>query len=141
MLTEWDKKRMASDVSGIISDWSISVDIWTPKPSDEQPNWNPILHEISGAVVYDKQIGVNAKRHDLDTSSLHTNANGNKRTGDIILHFPLSRTVDGVDTPVVVSDDSLIIIDGDESSPWMIKLFRNRLGKTVVQAYQMVGGS
>ena len=46
MITNYDKQLMAKDVEQAILDWAEMVHIWTPKPIEEQPNWNKLMREI-----------------------------------------------------------------------------------------------
>lgn len=77
MLNQFDIDMMANDVRDIIKLWGLKLTIYKPLPIDQQINWNELLHEYSGSIVFDIYNNVVAERKDqqnllsygLDTTS------------------------------------------------------------------------
>lgn len=139
MMTNYDKQLMAKDVEQAILDWAEMVHIWTPKPIEEQPNWNELMREINGEIMFNKQLNVPVDVRDVHEDQLATNASGDKYRGQLILSIPPSYVVDGERIPIDIEYNSIFYIGDNTKDKWRVYMVKRRHGERLVHVIRMVG--
>ena len=142
MITNHDRDGMKKDIESIILDNITYVEIWTPKPMNEQPGYNPLLEEISDVttVLYNKLLMVPADIVDMPGVQLVVDSpGGRKHMGQCFVHFPLNYKYGGGIIDVIVTDDSIIHMqNGPLVEEWRPKSIKyNRTGETIVQVIRV----
>ncbi len=148
MLTSLDKQIMSNDIGNIIDDWSEYVQIWTPLPKEQQPNYNNLMREFVGEILYDKQLDVPAEevRATDAKTELITNNAGDKHIERLVICVPIQYKYTDPDTDVTnlmdidIDEHSLIVFNSDPDSRWRIERSRRRLGEYMLYLYKMIGG-
>lgn len=149
ILNQWDHEFMKETVRDVINQWSTQLTILTPLPIDEQPNYNKLMHEYTGSVVYSKVV-VPAERKDIVNN--YTNniqpdevEYGKKNEGTLLYAIPdrIPVYVDGRLSemrPFKPSNDSIFTID-DSGDQYYVRYIRDRIGETLVMIYRYTGGT
>lgn len=148
MLTTGDIEFMKNSVRDIIDQWHTTITIMQPLPLDKQPNYDKLLREFTGDIVYDT-IVVPAERKDIvnnQTNDLPPDETeyGEKNAGIILYAIPNIipiRNEDGIEIGVKQfkpHKDSVIIID-DTTDRYYIKAMRDRIGEILIIICRYVG--
>ena len=61
ILTPYDIEFMKSSVRDVIDQWHTTITIMQPLPVDKQPNYNKLMKEFTGDVLYET-ISISAER-------------------------------------------------------------------------------
>jgi hypothetical protein len=138
MLTEYDRVMMAHDVSGIIDDSTEKCTIRTPKPYDQQPYYDKILHEFRGAIEYDTLLDVPVDPYNMPFYSLPNDisVSGDKLVGRCLFHIPLTYMYNGTTVDIVLSEQTEILYSG---YIWRIESIKNRIGEYTLSATRQFG--
>lgn len=150
MLNSWDIQFMEKNVQDIISGWQCSAMIYRAKPENEQPNFNTIMREYTGDVVYDI-ITVPCERKDIaNTNNTRPDVvhSGVRDNGEIMYALPEYYNEHAEDGTTVrkrldvLNDD---IFEFSDLSPnhekWRVKYVRNRIGEYVIAVELITGGT
>lgn len=129
MLNDRDRIIMAADTKGIIMDWPCQIEIWKLLPDEQQPGWDPIMHEIIGEKQYNKRI-CTVKRRDIPESQLETTTSGPQYNGASDISIP---------SDIDIDVDCLFILDADYDNIWRVKSIKPRFGKNIVRVVKIVG--
>lgn len=139
MLTQYDIDIMAKDVDEIIRDWGEVITIKRPKPIASQTNWNPILHEYSGEVLYDIISNIPAERKDIMNIYLQDikveDNTGKREYGYQAFAIPIIVN----NLPLDIDMNDIFIID-DSGDEYFVKSVRPRIGENIVLIAKYVGG-
>jgi hypothetical protein len=141
MLSDGDIKRMGADVRNAISDWDASVVIKMPKPINEQPNYNKLMREFTGDVVYNEYPISGEWRSKAENKQLNTSVSGDSMVNKAILVLPDIFNVDittVINTIDVCTKDSVIYDDIDRK--YRITSIRTNIGQVSLELLQLVGG-
>ena len=140
MLTQYDINMMQATVMDILASWGTTVNIMTPKPEKEQPNWNPLMREYTGDIQYDIIEGVPIERLEV-VNEYHSDRNeikaGTKTESSILYKLPAIFN----DKPLVITSDMIFIFDDNPKEKYHINTIRNRIGETIVDIDLIVGGT
>lgn len=139
MLTEYDISVMEKDVRDILVSWNTTVNIIIPKPIEEQPNWNPIMHEFTGEVIYDTLTNVPAERKDLMNiylKDIKVEDNTGERTYGYEV-FSIPTTFNNI--PLNIDKECIFIIDNSDDR-YHVKSMRPRIGENIVIISKLEGG-
>ena len=131
MLTQYDINMMKSDVIEILESWGMTATILKPKPEDEQPNFNPIMREYTGAIHYDIIIDVPTER--LEVVNEYHDDNERIKAGyrtESSYQYKFPAEFNG--KPLVIEPDMLIIFDDNKDDRYQINTIRRRIGETIV---------
>lgn len=138
MLTQHDINMMASTVMDILGSWGMTATILTPKPKDEQPNWNPLMREFTGDVKYDIIKNVPAERlevvNEYHQDRTHMKA-GTKTESSILYKLPAEFN----GKPLVITSDMLFMFNGDNTKKYHINTIRERIGETIIDVDLITG--
>lgn len=138
MLTQYDISVMESTVMGILESWGTKINILIPKPENKQPNWNPIMREYIGEVVYDKISNVPAERLEV-VNEYHNNRNqikaGTKTESSILYKLPAIFN----NKPLIITPDMIFMFDDNPEQMYHINTIRNRIGETIIDIDLIVG--
>ena len=131
MLTPYDISVMESDVSDIIKSWSTKVEVWDPKPEDEQPNWNALMREYTGEPAYNILYIPYEERSPQNIASLDVKVNmaGDKIDSQQVITIPQEYDL---------NEFMIFIYKGEQ---YHIKWMKSRIGETIVLLYKLVGGN
>ena len=137
MLTPHDISMMEDDVNDIISGWNTKVTILIPLPMDKQVNWNELMREYTGKVLYNKLIDVPVERKDIPniySENVKIDNAGTVVHGDVVYAVPVTFNGDNID----MNTDCIFIIDDSE---YIVKHIRYRIGEYLVQLSKLTGGT
>lgn len=140
MLTQYDIGMMQSTVMDILESWGTKVTILVPKPEDEQPNWNPIMREYTGPVLYDTIDDVPVERlevvneYHMDRGQMKA---GTKTESSILYKLPAIFN----NEPLVITPDMIFVFNNDMNKKYHINTIRERIGETIVDIDLIVGGT
>lgn len=148
MLTTGDIEFMKNSVRDIIDQWHTKITIMQPLPLDKQENYDKLLHEFTGDVLYETLL-IPAERKDLVNN--YTNhlppdntEYGVKNAGTILFAIPNVISVyndDGVEIgkrQFKPHKEAVIAID-DTSDRYRIDSIRDRIGETLITIKRYVG--
>lgn len=140
MLTPYDIKIMEETVMDILESWGTTATIMKPKPEDQQPNWNPIMREYTGDIIYDIIEDVPVERLEV-VNEYHMDRNqtkaGTKTESSILYKFPVIFN----DEPLIITPDMIFIFNNNDKEKYHINTIRNRIGETIVDVDLIVGGT
>lgn len=140
MLTQYDINMMQDTVMDILVSWGTKVDILIPKPEKEQPNFNKIMREYTGDIVYDVIEDVPIERlevvneYHMDRGQMKA---GTKTESSILYKLPATFN----DKPLVITPDMIFVFKDNPKEKYHINTIRNRIGETVVDIDLLVGGT
>ena len=143
-----DIEFMKNSVRDIISQWHTTITIMQPLPLDEQPNYDKLLREFTGDVLYET-ILVQAERKDIVNNytndfSPDDTEYGEKNAGTILYAIPNIIPVydeNGVKTGIRQfrpHKESVIAID-NTADRYHIVSMRDRIGETLIIVKRYVG--
>lgn len=139
MLTQYDISMMENDVMDILTSWGTTVNILTPKSEDEQPNWNPIMREYTGDILYDTMENVPIERLEV-VNEYHEDRNvmraGTKVESSILYKLPAMFN----GKPLIITPNMIFVFDNPDEK-YHINTIRNRIGETIVDIDLIVGGT
>lgn len=148
MLTTGDIEFMKNSVRDIIDQWHTKITIMQPLPLDEQPNYDKLLREFTGDVIYDT-ISVPADRKDIVnnyTNDLSPNDTeyGENNAGCILYAIPnIIPVYDENGAKIGVKqfkpDEQAVIAIDDTSDRYHIISMRDRIGETLIMINRYVG--
>lgn len=140
MLTQYDINMMQNTVMDILKSWGTTATILMPKPEDQQPNWNPLMHEYTGHIEYDKLEDVPVERLEV-VNEYHNDRNhmkaGTKTESSILYKFPA--IFNG--KPLIIKSDMIFMFNSDTKNKYHINTIRERIGETIVDVDLIVGGT
>ena len=150
ILTMGDIEFMKDSVRDIINQWHTTITIMQPLPLDKQPNYDKLLREFTGDVVYET-IVVPAERKDIvnnQTNDLPPDDTeyGDKNAGTILYAIPnIIPVYDENNVKIGVKQfrphkESVIAID-DTSDRYYIKAMRDRIGETLIIICRYIGNT
>jgi hypothetical protein len=148
MLTMGDIGFMNNSVRDIINQWHTTITIMQPLPLDEQPNYDKLLHEFTGDVLYEtilmpaerKDI-VNNYTNDLPPDDIEY---GEKNAGKILYAIPNVIPVydeNGVKIGIKQfkpHKEAIIVLD-DTNDRYHIISMRDRIGEILITIKRFVG--
>lgn len=148
MLNKYDIEFMKNSVRDIIDMWNTTITILQPLPSDKQPNYDNILHEYSGDMLYES-IMIQADRKDIVnnmTNSMYPDEAiyGDRNAGVILYAIPNvipvydDNNVQIGIKPFKPHPESIVIID-DSDDRYHIVSMRDRIGETLILLNRYVG--
>lgn len=148
MLNSNDIKFMTDSICDIISEWNTFISIFTPLPISQQPNYNTLMNEYSGPIVFVRRV-VPAERKDIVNN--YTNyiqpdeiAYGDKNEGVLLYAVPtiLTSVVGGIVVEETYKPQLNATISVDNSADrYFIKSMRDRIGETLLLLNRYVGGT
>ena len=142
MLTARDLIRMTKDVESIILDWSETIQLWNPLPLESQTNWNVLMREMIGPILYNKLLDVPAERRDIGILNSDAGVSGTRFSDNIRLCLPTSYiNSEDLRIDILISGETLFILDNNESEPWYIVNLKNRQGEIDVLLGKITGGN
>lgn len=130
MLNNRDYQMIEDDIESIILDWPSTVEIWKLLPDEQQPGWDPIMHEVVGMPEYDKRTNITIMRRDIPLDGLETNVGGKKYNGESII---------SISSKINIDKDCLLILDSDYNHLWEIKSIQPRMGENIIRIFRLVG--
>lgn len=140
MLTQYDINMMRDTVIDILESWGTTATILSPKPEDQQPNWNPLMREYTGKIEYNRLENVPAERLEV-VNEYHEDRNvikaGTKTESNILYKFPA--IFDG--KPLIIKPDMIFIFGNNDEERYHINTIRNRIGETIVDVDLITGGT
>ena len=140
MLTQYDINMMETTVMDILTSWGMRVDILVPKPENQQPNFNPLMREYTGDVLYDTIKDVPIERLEV-VNEYHNDRNemkaGTKTESSVLYKLPAMFD----DKPLVITPDMIFVFSDKPKDKYCINTIRNRIGETVVDIDLIVGGT
>lgn len=140
MLTQYDIDMMEGTVMDILRSWGTTVNILVPKPEEEQPNFNPIMREYTGDVMYDTIEDVPIERLEV-VNEYHADRNhmkaGTKTESSILYKLPALFN----DEPLIIRPDMIFIFKDNPKNKYHINTIRERIGETIVDIDLIVGGT
>lgn len=141
MLSTGDIEFMKNSVRDIIDQWHTMITIMQPLPLEFQPNYDKLLREFTGDVLYDT-ISIPAERKDIVnnyTNDLSPNDTeyGEKNDGVILYAIPNIIPVynkDGIKTGIkqFKPDEQAIIAIDNTNDRYHIISMRDRIGETLI---------
>lgn len=148
MLTMGDIKSMENSARDIIDQWHTTITIMQPLPLDNQPNYDKLLREFTGEMLYEK-ILIQAERkdivnnytNDLSPSDTEYGENDNGRILYAIPNIIPMYDANGMQTGVKQfkpHPESVIAID-DTSDRYHIISMRDRIGETLIMIERYTG--
>lgn len=148
MLTTGDIEYMKSSVREVIDQWHTTITIMQPLSLEYQPNYDAILHEFTGDILYES-IVVRAERKDIVnnyTNNLPPDDTeyGEKNAGTILYAIPnIIPIYDKNDNivgmkPFRPHKEAIIIID-DTKDRYHIVSMRDRIGEILITVNRYVG--
>lgn len=140
MLTQHDISMMESTVMGILASWGTTVNILVPKPEEEQPNYNKLMREYTGDIIYDTIEDVPIERLEV-VNEYHNDRSqmkaGTKTESSILYKLPVWFN----DKPLVIKPDMIFVFKDNPKEKYHINTIRNRVGETIVDIDLIVGGT
>lgn len=140
MLTPYDIKVMETEVMNILESWGTTANIYIPRPEDEQPDFNHIMREYTGDVVYDILENVPTEKlevvNEYNQHRTHIKS-GDKTESGIQYKFPA--IFNG--KPLKITSDMLFTFDGNEDEKYQVNTIRYRIGETIVDLDLINGGT
>lgn len=140
MITQHDINMMSNTVMDIIESWGTFAKILVPKPEDEQPNYNKLLREYTGAIEYDTIENVPVERLEV-VNEYHQDRSrikaGTKIDSSIQYKFPIEFD----NKPLVITPDMIFIFDDNDEEKYHINTIRDRIGETIVDVDLITGGT
>lgn len=148
ILTKGDIEFMKDSVRDIIDQWHTTITIMQPLPLDEQPNYDKLLREFTGDVLYET-ISISAERKDIVNNYMNDlppddTEYGEKNAGTILYAIPNIITVydkNGVKTGIrqfKPHKEAVIVID-DTDDRYHIVSMRDRIGEILITVKRFVG--
>ena len=140
MLTQYDINMMKDTVVDILESWGTTAIILSPKPEDQQPNWNSLMREYTCDIEYDRLENVPVERLEVvneyynDRSQIKA---GTKTESSILYKFPAE--FDG--KPLVIKPDMIFMFNGNTKDRYHINTIRERIGETIVDVDLITGGT
>lgn len=135
MITQYDIDVMENDIADIIKSWNNTLDILLPLPVDQQTNYNTIMNEFIGEILYDR-ISIPAERKDMQ-NMIENDISDNKH-GDIdggILMFTVPSTYGYIfDNPT-----ECIILYNNEK--WYIRNTKIRIGEIIITIKKLISNT
>ena len=148
VLTTGDIEYMKNSVRDIIDQWHTTITIMQPLPLDRQPNYDKILHEFTGDILYETVL-VPAERKDIVNN--YTNdlppddtEYGEKNAGTILYAIPNIITVfDENGNKLGIRQfkphkEAVIAID-DTDDRYYIQSMRDRIGEVLITIKRYTG--
>ena len=148
VLTTGDIEYMKNSVRDIIDQWHTTITIMQPLPLDQQPNYDKILHEFTGDILYETVL-VPAERKDIVNN--YTNdlppddtEYGEKNAGTILYAIPNIITVfDENGNKLGIRQfkphkEAVIAID-DTDDRYHIQSMRDRIGEVLITIKRYTG--
>lgn len=148
MLTMGDIEFMKNSVRDVIDQWHTTITIMQPLPLDEQPNYDKILREFIGDVLYET-ISISAERKDIVnnyTNNLPPDDTeyGEKNAGTILYAIPNIIPIyneNGIKIGVKQfkpHKEAVIAID-DTDDRYHIVSMRDRIGEILIMVKRYTG--
>ena len=148
MLTMGDIEFMKSSVRDVIDQWHTTITIMQPLPLDKQDNYDELLCEFTGDVLYETLL-VSAERKDIVNN--YTNdlppddtEYGEKNAGTILYAIPnIIPVYDENGNKIGIRQfkphkEAVIVID-DTNDRYHITSMRDRIGETLIVVKRYVG--
>lgn len=148
VLTHGDIEFMKNSVRDVIDQWHTTITIMQPLPLEEQSNYDAILREFTGDVLYES-ISIRAERKDIVNN--YTNdlppddtEYGEKNAGTILYAIPNIIQVLDEDNNIIdikpfrPHKESIIVID-DTSDRYHIVSMRDRIGEILITIKRYTG--
>lgn len=124
----------------ILESWGTVATILTPKPEDQQPNWNPLMREYTGDIEYDILENVPTERLEV-VNEYHSNRSemkaGTKVESSILYKFPAEFNGE----PLIIKPNMILMFNGNTEDKYQINTIRERIGETIVDVDLIVGGT
>ena len=134
MLTQYDIDMMAGDVRDIINMWNTKLVILKPLSKDKQTNWNSIMHEYSGPIMYTKYTNVVAERKDQQNMIAYdmniSSRAGDSADGQLVFTVP--------DTYTFIDDTCRVIY---KDVQWHIVHIKERIGEVLLICEKLTTGT
>ena len=148
VLTTGDIEFMKNSVRDVIDQWHTTITIMQPLPLDQQPNYDKILQEFTGDVLYETLL-VQAERKDIVnnyTNDLEPDDTeyGEKNAGTILYAIPNIIPVydeNGIKIGIrqfKPHKEATIAID-DTDDRYYIHSMRDRIGEILITVKRYVG--
>lgn len=138
---------MKDSVREIIGDWHTTITIMQPLPLNKQPNYNSLMREFTGDVLYNT-ITVPAERKDIVSNNTNLidpkdSEYGENNAGTLLYAIPNIIPVIRNGKQVGVkrfkpNKDSTIIIDSSDDRYYIYSM-RSRIGETLIAIRKHVG--
>lgn len=148
ILTPYDIEYMKNTVRDIISQWHTTITIMQPLPEDKQPNYNKLMREYTGDVLYDT-IVIQAERKDIVnnyTNNLPPDDTeyGEKNAGTILYAIPnIVPVLDSNGIQIGIRqfkpDKRAIIAIDDTEDRYYIQSMRDRIGEILITIKRYTG--
>lgn len=148
MLTTGDIEFMKNSVRDVINQWHTTITIMQPLPLDKQPNYDKLLREFTGDVLYETLL-IPAERKDIVNN--YTNAlppddteYGEKNAGTILYAIPNIIPVFNEDGKQIgvrqfkPHKEATIAID-DTADRYHIQSMRDRIGEVLITVKRYIG--
>lgn len=148
ILSKADINFMKESVRDVINQWHTTITIMQPLPIDEQPNYDKLMREFTGDVVFETLV-VPAERKDIVNN--YTNdlppddtAYGEKNAGTILYAIPNVIPIldeNGNQTGVrqfKPNSEAIIAID-DTKDRYHITSMRDRIGEVLITVKRYIG--
>lgn len=148
ILTPYDIEFMKNSVRDVIDQWHTTITIMQPLPVDKQPNYNKLMKEFTGDVLYET-ISISAERKDIVNN--YTNnmppddtEYGEKNAGTILYAIPnILPVLDSNGIQIGIRQfkpdkDAIIAID-DTEDRYYISSMRDRIGEVLITVKRYTG--
>lgn len=148
MLTMGDIEFMKNSVRDVIDQWHTTITIMQPLPLDKQPNYDKLLREFTGDVLYETLL-IPAERKDIVNN--YTNdlppddtEYGEKNAGTILYAIPnIIPVYDENNVKIGIRQfkphkEAVVIID-DTEDRYHITSMRDRIGEILIMVKRYVG--
>lgn len=112
-ITTKDLEHMEKDIRNVISNSYTTIDIHNILPKEQQPNWNRLLREMDGDILYDIQLSIPCEIVGTDElnkyiSNIEIISAGNKYNGTVMMNIPFKYHYGYVVHVVNLKNDSII---------------------------------
>ena len=148
ILTPYDIEFMKNSVRDVIDQWHTTITIMQPLPVYKQPNYNKLMKEFTGDVLYET-ISISAERKDIVNN--YTNnmppddtEYGEKNAGTILYAIPnILPVLDSNGIQIGIRQfkpdkDAIIAID-DTEDRYYISSMRDRIGEVLITVKRYTG--
>lgn len=144
ILSASDINRMGADVRDAITDWDAPVTIKVPKPIVSQTNYNDLMREFTGEILYDEYSVGGEWRSKAENKQLNIDVSGDSMINKSILVLPDTLYADppdnteSINTISICSKDTIIL--DDTGRKYRVSSIRTNIGQVSLELLQLVGG-
>ena len=145
MLSKHDLEWMSDTVARTITPWDGYMTLKRPLPEDQQPNYNKMMREYTGEIMYELIEDIPTESLDMTNinhESTDVGIGGDKINGDAVYCIPKKYTNKRGDMVEVKPEPfDIVLLSEYQDNIYRISDMRNRIGEIILILRKISGGT